>query len=493
MTESPRVTLSVWPGVALPPLTAVTSWINTGEPSLTSVDTRFADTADLRLTRMGIELCHQGDARSGTWRLTLGDGGIRAVREVEGPGAAVPDELAAVLNGAARGATIEVVAHLRTRRRTIPLSDPGGRALGTLADAAISVLDGRRVALRFRELEILPSPEAPPSLVPTLVRALEATGAAPADNVHPLVRALGPRALGAADPAVPQAGDPPTMREVVQHALAASVRRLLRHDPVVRLEAGDEGVHQMRVSTRRLRSDLRTFRPVLDEAAVQLIADECKWLADILGGVRDLDVLADNLARSAAELPEREREAAGALVERVHADRGPARRALDTTLAGDRYLELVTRLVGLSLDPPVTVPDDHPARESLIEIVRKPWDKLRAEIRSLPDEPVDEDLHQVRIRAKRSRYAAEAVADFVPAAGRHAERIADIQDVLGEHQDAVVAEQWLREAATKQELAAAEAYAAGWLAAEQRAHADKVQGEWETAWKKARKRASWLK
>jgi CHAD domain-containing protein len=486
------LTLSAWPGFQTP--TALAPWVETGPARTSTTDTRYADTADLRLTRMGVELVHEAvDGQTGTWRLVLGGTGIAAERELDaGPGS-VPTELAAALRGAARGAHVEVIAHLRTQRRTVSLHDPAGRDLGELADIEVTVLHGRRVALRSRELEVSALDEAPPSFVPTVTAALQEAGAAPADATALLVRALGPRAMAPADPAIPPASDPPTLREVVQQAFTASVRKLLRHDPVVRLDAGDEGVHQMRVSTRRLRSDLRTFGPVLDGSDLAPVVDELRWLADALGAVRDLDVLAEGLAEAATDLPEPDQEGGTELVDRLLTTRDAARRSLLEVLDGDRYLALLHRIVELALDPPVVAEfADRPTRDVMVELVRAPWTKLRREVRSLPDEPPDEALHEVRIRAKRSRYAAEAIAAFVPPAEKLGARIAALQDVLGEHQDAIVAEAWLREAATKEDLPAAEAFAAGWLAAERRARAAELRDGWVPAWKRARKSAEWL-
>src|SRR5436190_23325302 len=125
------------------------------------------------------------------------------------------------------------------------------------------------------------------------------------DEVGPkLVHALGPRAAGS--PEVPpvhlhpgsQAGD------AVRAAMAAGVARLLRHDPGVRIGDDPEDVHQARVATRRLRSDLRTFSPLLDGEWLEALRDELRWLGAALGAVRDADVLADRLRRQAATLPE---------------------------------------------------------------------------------------------------------------------------------------------------------------------------------------------
>jgi CHAD domain-containing protein len=249
----------------------------------------------------------------------------------------------------------------------------------------------------------------------------------------------------------------------------------------------------MRVSTRRLRSDLRTFGPVLDGSDLAPVVDELRWLADALGAVRDLDVLADGLAEAATELPEPDREGGTDLVDRLRAKRDASRRSLLGVLDGDRYFALLHRVVELTLDPPVVADvADRPTRDVMVELVRVPWTKLRREVRSLPDEPPDDALHEIRIRAKRSRYAAEAIAPFVPPAEKLGARIAALQDVLGEHQDAIVAEAWLREAVSKDDLPAAEAFAAGWLAAERRARAAELRDDWAPAWKRARTSAKWL-
>ena len=86
-----------------------------------------------------------------------------------------------------------------------------------------------------------------------------------------------------------------TPTDVVRAAIARSTARLLAHDPGVRLGDDPEDVHQARVATRRMRSDLRTFRRVLDEDWDESMRDELKWLGGLLGAVRDTDVLLDRL------------------------------------------------------------------------------------------------------------------------------------------------------------------------------------------------------
>src|SRR6202040_4295504 len=115
------------------------------------------------------------------------------------------------------------------------------------------------------------------------------------DPTPKVVRALGPRALAPADVVPAKVGARSTAGDVVQAAVAASVARLLSHDPGVRIGEDPEDVHQARVATRRLRSDLRTIRPLLDPEWAAALREELGWIAGVLGAVRDTDVLLEHL------------------------------------------------------------------------------------------------------------------------------------------------------------------------------------------------------
>ena len=101
--------------------------------------------------------------------------------------------------------------------------------------------------------------------------------------------------------------------------------------------------------------------------------------------------------------------------------------------------ELLDELVAAAHDPPTAPQADDPAPELLRPIIRKRWRKLRKPVEGLGDDPSADELHRVRIKAKRCRYALEAVAPaFGPAAKSRAKAIARLQDVLGELHDAAV-------------------------------------------------------
>jgi CHAD domain-containing protein len=281
---------------------------------------------------------------------------------------------------------------------------------------------------------------------------------------------------------------------VVRAAIASSVQRLLMHDPVVRLDAGEVGVHQARVSTRRLRSDLKTFGSLVDQAWADELRADLKGLADALGRVRDADVLGLRLERAAGDLDRIDAPHAMRLVRRLGRQRATAQVELIELLDSDEYLDLLDRLVDAGKSPRLTDAADAPAAKVLPDLVAVPWRKLRRDAERLGHDPTDEELHQLRIRAKRARYAAEAAARALPAAGPHAEAVADLQGVLGDQHDAVVAEEWLRRAVTAG-TSRQQAFVAGLLVAYERDQAAAERGRWRKAWKAAsdKKLTGWLR
>jgi CHAD domain-containing protein len=125
-------------------------------------------------------------------------------------------------------------------------------------------------------------------------------------------------------------------------------------------------------------------------------------------------------------------------------------------------------------------------------LIRRPWRRLKRAARALRKDSPDIQWHVVRIRAKRCRYAAEAVAPvFGNQAGRFAAAIAAVQAILGDHQDSVVAEAWLRAAGAALSPACV---AAGELIAAERLERARLRSGWPNVWKRAtaRKLRRWL-
>jgi CHAD domain-containing protein len=391
-----------------------------------------------------------------------------------------------LVRGFVRLEPLQPVVRLRTERRPVQLGDGAGGALGELTDDRVAVLDGGRTVQRFRQLEVELAPGAPDDVLDPVVARLRKAGArragAPASKYLQALAALGDHQPGPPelDPGAP--GRDATVPQLLAADLAASVRRLILHDPLVRLGEDPEAVHQARVATRRLRSSLRTFAAVLAPEWATALRDQVGWLAEQLGAVRDAEVLLARLKSRLGGLPDGDRAAArqllGGLVERRQA----ARAQLLASMAGDRYLGLLDTLVAAAQDPAVPDPD-RSATAVLPAAVARSWRKLARAVAAAGEHPTDGDLHRIRIRAKRCRYAAEAV---VPLGGKPARRLAkacaELQDVLGDHHDAVVAEAWLREAAGRTRRGAL-ALVAGELVAAERAAAGADRGRWREVWR----------
>ena len=227
----------------------------------------------------------------------------------------------------------------------------------------------------------------------------------------------------------------------VRAALTRSVERLLLCDPAAR-QGLTEGVHGMRTSTRRLRSALRTFGELVRAEWALPIEEELKWLAQMLGAVRDLDVLRDRLLRDAG----RSKAILAPLFRALAEEHERASAVLKDVLQGDRYRVLIDRLEQAVLVTPVRLDVGSRRRSELPRLAAKSWKSLMKRARALRPNDPDKDFHDVRKRAKRARYAAEDLAEVIgkrraKEAIRFAQGLTKVQDVLGEHQDAVTAAQ----------------------------------------------------
>ena len=160
-------------------------------------------------------------------------------------------------------------------------------------------------------------------------------------------------------------------------------------------------------------------------------------------------------------------------------------------MVSPRYLALLDRLVEAAAEPHLV--DERArrrARRRAPDLARRPWKHLRRTVRALPDDPTDDQLHEVRKRAKRSRYALEAIAPVSSSDVRRlAGRVSRIQDVLGEHHDAVVAVAWLRDAVATGDADPECAFTAGELAGRFGRDAHRQRRRWRSEWRGARRRA----
>ncbi len=483
-----EVKLGAGPAFHLPDLSGVVDGVAVSPPEAVRMETVYYDTPDLRLARWGVSLRYR--AGEG-WTLKLppaqaadptGNLLERDELTFQGGSKKPPEAAVAIVRAYVRKAELVPVARLSTVRRRVRLVDGAGARLAEVVDDEVSVRDGRRVAARFREIEVEVSSQENGSngIVDTLVTLLRGAGAGAPDPTPKHIRALGPRAMEPPEVA-PQSIEPDSpAKDVIKHVLAESIASLFHHDPLVRTSGDPEAVHQARVATRKLRSHLRTFGPLLDPEWTDPLRSELGWLAMGLGAVRDREVLLERLRERAQSLPASDQRSATSLLQILVVEIETLRKKLLTELDSLRYIDLLERLV-TAAQSPVTLPDaDQPALQVLPPLAAGPWRRLRSAVRQLPDPPTDPELHRIRILAKRARYAAEAVAPVVGSvASAFARAAAKLQTVLGEHQDSVTAQAWLRAA----RISGRRAFVGGELIAMEHVAAEEARAKWPKVWK----------
>jgi len=285
----------------------------------------------------------------------------------------------------------------------------------------------------------------------------------------------------------------PRRSDVFRAAIAPAVESLALADPYLRREDDPKSVHSARIATRKLRAELRLLRPMLDEQWVVDVSARLKQLASLLGAVRDTDVVAERLQTLAKRLPAGREADVDPILDKLRRVRETACEALRAELSAYWYLKLQQTLSAAVSDAngkQLAVPDVRLRRRAVVaQIMRPTWKELEKAVRRAEGSADATRLHRIRIRAKACRYAAEAVAPFVPAdRGASYERfihhIAQLQDRLGRLRDAGVAQTALRT------LAGRDSFVAGELAALESASAEQTQVAWRASWTKLSRRKS---
>lgn len=424
--------------VPLPDLVGLPDAAQVDPQGTLALSATYYDTDDLDLIRAGITLRRRTGGDDAGWHLKLPVGTDRHELQVplEGSAEEPPLELTAILRGVLRERPLVRVGAVDTNRVSILLRAVDGRLLAEVCDDRVTarrITSGPSEAETWREWEVEFNGE-PDRMVDELERRLLAAGARPSARRAKLARILpttAPATIGAA-----RVKKKATAAEVMAPYLATQVAEITRLDPLVRADVPD-AVHRMRVAGRRVRAVLGTYRDVFDRKRTGPLRIEVKWLVEELGRPRDLEVLRDRLevllAGNAVEV--------GSVIEAEH---GAAHRAAVEAMMSPRYFALVDSLRALAEAPPWSARAEKPARKHLRTALLKDFRRLeRATEKARRSSDVHERasrLHDVRKAAKRIRYSVEAV---VPVFGADARRLAgtlaELQDVLGEHHDTVLA------------------------------------------------------
>ncbi|MFE2427119.1 CHAD domain-containing protein [Streptomyces sp. NPDC059373] len=464
--------------------------VRTLEPA--ELDAVYFDTADLRLAAHRTTLRRRTGGDDAGWHLKLPTSQADTRTEVHAPlgksAKKIPRRLAAEVAVLTRGHPLIPVVRLRNTRRRVHLLDADGQALAEIAYDHVSAEPGP--AWTETEVELL---AGKPALLDAVEERLTAAGLRRSTSPSKLAHALGDRLAHAKKPPEPPA-TLDTAGDAVLAYLHEQVRAITAYDPAVRRDEEDS-VHQMRVSTRRLRSALKSFRRELDRSATDPVGDELKWLAAVLGMERDREVLAERLAQRLSELPAEfvTDEVGDRLRGGPGASHFEAREALLRELNGDRYfrlLDTLDTLDALLAAPPLLDGAKAPAAVALAKAIRRDHRRVRRTIepalRLDPGRERDLALHEARKAAKRARYSSEAGGPVLgkPAA-KHTKRMKGIQQLLGEHQDSVIAREAILRLAAEARADGEDTFPYGALAQLERDLAADVERRLPRAWRKA--------
>jgi CHAD domain-containing protein len=457
-----------------------------------SLDAMYFDTQTQDLARNKITLRRRTGGHDAGWHLKL-PAGPDARTEIRTPlGSAdddtVPSELRDVVLAIVRDRPIKPVARITTQRESQVLYGIGGAPFAEFSNDHVRAWsaadtdspDSSPVEQEWREweLELDESRGASDTeLLNRLSNRLLDAGGEPAGHASKLARVLGTtlKSNGTRPPEDP-----------VQRAVAEQVDELLVWDRAVRADAFDS-VHQMRVTTRKIRSLLRDAQESLDvsEGTYTWVLDELRELAGVLGVARDAEVLEqryeqelDRLSPELVRGPVRERLIEGA----KRRYQSGLRRSL-IAMRSQRYFRLLDALDAMVAESPTTAAGEQPAPvtiDAAYKKVRKAA-KAAAEVDQAAqeehvDSSADEDqqddedhdhdeehdrdeaLHVIRKRAKRLRYTAAATgADDV------SKQAKAIQSLLGDHQDSVVSRDHLTQQADAAHAAGEDTFTYGLL------------------------------
>ena len=472
-------------------LAAVREWLEKKTPAPFRVEPgcdqdqhdEYWDTAGWLVWRAGYacRVRRRGEATELTLKgLSGGEGNLRRRLELDEPLDALDGLPGAVANptGAASRLlrtlagphTLRPVAALTTHRTTLALFDGEG-PLGEIALDRTTVGEGWREHELLR-VEVETPPDAlqraepfvsalregaglRPALSGKLAAALAAAGASPGWEPRP----LGPMTVDHES----------SLGEVAYAVLRRDFLRLVEHEPMARLGDDIEGVHQMRVASRRLRVALDTFGAALPPELTSQ-RRELRWLGRSLGELRDLDVQRERFARAATLIGRK----AAAAIDAVYEERlERAREAVVAVLDSSRYVALVDSMSELLRASPGQGPGDQLATAAAPALIATRRRRVRQAGARIDAASPAAAYHALRLKVRDLRYVLEFFAPlYGDPADTYLRQATRLQTLLGDHQDSVVAARFYGRIAEEEDLGKAGTRAANDLAANAAAEAE---------------------
>lgn len=464
-----------------------------GEPRIERMSAMYYDTSSVALLRAGITLRRREGGHDEGWHLKLpaGDDSREEIRlPLTLSGKKPPEEFVALTRVHTRGQPLTPVALLETERRSWTLTDADDHELLELVEDNVTghTMGASTMSRSWRELEVELGEYGQPKLLDRVEREFARLDVHRAEQSSKLARVLGDP--GAAEEAATKPG---SAGEAVLRYLHEQVERLRSYDPLARRDAPD-AVHQMRTTSRRLRSALQAYRRVLRRRDTEPLVRELKWLGGELADARDAEVMLERMTGALGSLPDelvlgQVSAHLTRTLERRHAD--GHQRAV-AALDSERYLRLQDMLDALLAEPPWTSRARRAAGKELPKAVAKSWRRTGKRFDAAWDRsgsPDERALHEARKAGKRLRYAIEVAEPVVgKPAKRFRRRLKNVLSHLGVHQDAVTARPVLRDLAGRVHLDGGNGYTYGVLHGEEQLRAYQARRALPSAWDRLRRR-----
>ncbi|MCT1683415.1 CYTH and CHAD domain-containing protein [Corynebacterium appendicis] len=529
--------------IAVPDLTALTAVESAGETVRHSLSAIYYDTADLRLTRAKVTLRRRTGGKDDGWHIKLPGttGRTELHAELTDP-STPPGELLDAVRAIIRREPLSPIAQVDNDRAETPLYDAAGDQVAEFCDdrvTAWSLLPGGQQTT-WREWEVELSGELAETvdgnaLLHEATSLLINRGARKSASPSKLATALGDSAAAAPVPPYMSAEglDEGSPAKAVVDSLRVQRDRLVEWDPKVRNDEWDS-VHQMRVATRELRSLLETFEGILAGDQIAHVESELKQLAALLGTARDAEVVeerfiglldSDTTGMIDGPASEHVRGDMRREYERAH-------RRILRTLDSERYLTLLDDIDALLANPPLAsdAPADEEAgaadsgsapgeagsetasaesasgesapaetrssEEILYEHLERGYKKLAKRHKlarehypdtSLPLHDREEYVHDVRKAAKKLRYSANAAKDSGLKAGKLSKACKELQEILGDYQDAVTSRDRIEKLAAGARQRGEDTFAYGMLYQREMSRGDKALEDYPKAFKEVQK------
>ena len=333
------------------------------------------------------------------------------------------------------------VVELHKQRRGWRLTAPEFEAELVVDNVAVS-LPEELTAGHFTEVELELVEGDPLALAKLGERLTGRNGLSPsAQSKYERARtmlALPPYTYGEAPPSF----DAKTSLGHVARAFCLAQYHTMRaHEPGTRVGLDPEHLHKMRVAIRRMRAGIAIFRRAFKKLERETLSDELRWVAQMLGDVRDLDVHLLAVPGWRTRLGQEPARGWESLERALTGRHGRARSRLLEALSSSRYRKLCARaessFTSRDSGPKAARKAIGPEATDLLRPAARRFGRAHDRFRKTR---AAEDAHALRIAAKRLRYGIELLHPlFSKAVGRRGRKLGAFQDALGELNDAAQA------------------------------------------------------